>query len=265
MADALFERDGDQVVPTSLCAGPWDQAAMHGGAPTVLCGRFIAGHGDGDAYHLARLTVELIRPVPLRPLTVEVSETRPGRRIQLLDAVVRDPDGVEVVYARGMRIQRSDNGLDEAAAPTVTAPVLRSPEDSPVFEHTYPYGPNGFYMDAFDIRLADERAFGPLGPAAAWFRLNVPAFAGAVITPLDRVLAISDFGNGVSNNVDMNEHLYINPDLTVNLHRLPEGEWVANDAHTHVRAGGYGTATGRLADRQGTIGIANQSLLVTAR
>ena len=113
MVDAMFERDGMRVHPGPLCTGPWDPNSMHGGPPTVLAGRYLAEHGAGDAFHLARLTVELVRPVPLVPLTVEIRETRPGRRIQLLDLVLRDEQDTELVYARGMRIARGDNGLDE--------------------------------------------------------------------------------------------------------------------------------------------------------
>jgi hypothetical protein len=51
-------------------------------------------------------------------------------------------------------------------------------------------------MDAFDIRSVDGRSFGAAGPSAAWFRLLAPVFAGEPITPLDRVLAMADFGNG---------------------------------------------------------------------
>ena len=114
MVDAMFERNGMRVHPGPLCTGPWDPNSMHGGPPTVLVGRYLAEHGGGDAFHLARLTVELVRPVPLVPLTVDIRETRPGRRIQLLDLVLRDDQDTELVYARGMRIARGDNGLDES-------------------------------------------------------------------------------------------------------------------------------------------------------
>ncbi len=266
MTDALFERDGNRVRPTPLCTGPWDPSAMHGGPPTVLCGRFLADHGDGQStFHLARLTIELVRPVPLAPLSVEVIETRPGKRIQLLDAVVRDESGSEIVYARGMRIRRGDNGLDEQELPAAPALAVAPPERSTPYVHGHPLAPGGFYMDAFEIRSADGRSFGPLGASACWFRLVAATFAGETPGPLDRVLSIADFGNGISNIVDMTTHVYINPDLTVNLHRLPEGEWLVSDAVTHVRADGYGTATAHLYDGSGPIGVANQSLMVSAR
>lgn len=265
MAEAMFERAGNRVMPTPICTGPWDPSAMHGGPPLVLCGRFLAEHGsDAAGFHLARVSVELVRAVPLEPLTVEVIETRPGKRIQLLDAVVRSGDGTELVYARGMRIRRGDNGLDERALDQAGPLAVPPPEESTTFDHGYGLPRGSFYMDAFDIRSCDGRSFGPSGPSAAWFRLRVPVFADEEIGPLDRALAIGDFGNGISNIVPKDSHLYINPDVGVHLHRLPIGEWLVSDAVTHVRADGYGTSTATLGDRLGPIGVANQSLMVQA-
>ncbi|MEM8706073.1 MAG: thioesterase family protein [Actinomycetota bacterium] len=262
MVDAMFERDGNRVLPGPLCTGPWDPNAMHGGPPTVLAGRVLAEHADGDEFHLARLTVELVRPVPLAPLTVDVAETRPGRRIQLLDATISGDDGTVFVHARGMRIRRGDNGLDEAGLETPAPFAGPDPDASAPYAHGYPLPAGGFYMDAFEIRSADGRSFGPVGASACWFRLLAPVFEGEPITPLDRVLAVSDFGNGISNMVEMGSHLYINPDLTVNVHRLPAGEWIVSDAVTHLRRDGYGTATAVIGDADGRLAVANQSLLV---
>ena len=168
----------------------------------------------------------------------------------------------ELVYARGMRIARGDNGLDESLLDMQGPVAVAGPDESIPYEHGYPLPAGGFYMDAFDIRSVDGRSFGAAGPSAAWFRLLAPVFAGEPITPLDRVLAVADFGNGISNIIEMGRHLYINPDLTVNVHRVPRGEWLLSDAVTHLRADGYGTATATLADADGLLGIANQSLLV---
>jgi hypothetical protein len=265
MPPALFRRDGHRVSPGPLCTGPWDPKAMHGGPPSLLVGRYLAEHGAGTDYHLARLTVELVRPVPLETLSVTVREVRMGRRIQLLDAVVTDPSGIEVVYARGMRILREANGIDPSGVPQPGLPDVVGPEDATPYHHAYPLRSGGFYMDAFDLRSADGRSFAALGPSAAWFRLTADVFDGEPVTAIDRVIAVSDFGNGISNVVDAADHLYINPDLTINIHRPPDGEWVLNDAVTVVTSDGYGTATGTLYDRDGRVGMANQSLLVAAQ
>ena len=51
----------------------------------------------------------------------------------------------------------------------------------------------------------------------------------------------------------------------MNLHRLPEGEWVCIDAVTRIGADGVGLAESLLFDEQGPLGRATQSLLVEAR
>ena len=122
---------------------------------------------------------------------------------------------------------------------------LCRPDDSIPYEHGYPLPAGGFYMDAFDIRSVDGRSFGAAA-RRGMVPTPCPVFAGEPITPLDRVLAVADFGNGISNIIEMGRHLYINPDLTVNVHRLPRGEWLLSDAVTHLRADGYGTATATL-------------------
>ena len=154
MVDAMFERDGMRVHPGPLCTGPWDPNSMHGVPTTVLAGSYLSEHCAGDAFHLARLTVELVRPVPLVPLTVEIRETRPGRRIQLLDLVLRDEQNTELVYARGMRIARGDNGLDESLLDMLGPVAVAGPDESIPYEHGFHIPAGGFYMDAFDIALS---------------------------------------------------------------------------------------------------------------
>src|SRR5256885_14458603 len=78
------------------------------------------------------------------------------------------------------------------------------------------------------------------GPAAVWFRLAVPVVAGVDTTPLMRVAAAADFGNGISGAVTWDEHVFINPDLTVYLHRLPAGDWIRLDARTWPTHEGVG-------------------------
>ena len=83
---ALFLRDGDRYVPTPLTRGPWDPNALHGGAPSALFAHVCEQHDPGPAAFVARLTVELMRPVPLAPLTLSVDTIRPGRKVQWLAA-----------------------------------------------------------------------------------------------------------------------------------------------------------------------------------
>ena len=55
---------------------------------------------------------------------------------------------------------------------------------------------------------------------------------------------------------------FINPDLTVTLHRLPDDEWVCLDSGTRLGPAGVGTAESALWDERGSLGRAIQTLLV---
>src|SRR5689334_25076754 len=105
---ALFERDGDRFVPTPLTRGPWDPRAMHGGAPSALFAAVCEQHDPGPAAFVARLTVELMRPVPLAPLDLVINTIRPGKKVQWIAASLRSGDGIEVAHCTALRIRNDD-------------------------------------------------------------------------------------------------------------------------------------------------------------
>ena len=83
--------------------------------------------------------------------------------------------------------------------------------------------------------------------------------------PLERVLAIADSGNGVSQELSIRRWHFINPELTVHLHREAEGEWICLDAQTAISPGGSGLATSVLSDLKGEVGVGAQTLLIAPR
>jgi hypothetical protein len=103
------------------------------------------------------------------------------------------------------------------------------------------------------------------GPATVWLRMRQPLVAGEEPTPLQRTLVVADVGNGVSASLDFRRFLFINVDLTVQLERMPAGEWICVDAITLPQPTGVGTAESVLSDREGRIGRALQTLLVSER
>jgi hypothetical protein len=105
-------------------------------------------------------------------------------------------------------------------------------------------------------------AFADVGDATIWFRLKVPLVAGEEPSPLQRVATAADFGYGVSAALERGKYLFINPDLSIYLHRLPVGEWVALEARSFAEAHGVGVAESALHDERGRIGRSLQSLLV---
>ena len=257
MSDAIFELDGDRAIPHPIARGPWSDDAQHGGPPAALLARALERADPGPAHFVARLTVELLRPVPIRPLTVETRTLRPGRKVQWLEATLRADDTV-VARATALRL-RVDSGL-ALPVPDPGPLAIAPPAEGSPYAIEFPTASVGFWQ-AVELRVA-AGSFADVGAATIWFRLAVPVVLGEEPTPLQRVAVAADFGNGVSNALERGRYLFINPDLTIYLHRLPVGEWVALEARTHAEAGGVGLAESALHDERGRIGRSLQSLLV---
>jgi acyl-coenzyme A thioesterase PaaI-like protein len=256
--EALFVPiDDGRWQPTELARGPWSVDALHGGPVAALLAGALEQAGGGELFP-ARLTVELLRPVPLAPLAVRAAVTRPGRKVQLVEGGLTTDDGTEVARATLLRIRRAAVDLPEQAQP----PVPAGPETGRTIE--WVDQDVAFHNSGVDQRYVGG-LFGEPGPATVWLRLRVPVVPGQPPTPLQRVAAAADFGNGVSGIVDYQQVLFINPDLTVYLHRLPDGEWVCLDAVTYGSGDGVGMAESTLYDSQGRLGRSLQSLLFDRR
>ncbi|HTX29838.1 MAG TPA: thioesterase family protein [Solirubrobacteraceae bacterium] len=260
--EAVFIPQEEAFVATELARGPWDPGAQHGGAPAALLMRAFERLPAAEGLQIARVTYELLRPVPLGRLEADADVIRGGRRVQLLEGSIRTPDGIEVVRARALQVQRAD-----PSAPT-TAAVPPPPGPDQGREHeggegfNPPYRPM-FAPDAIEIRFVDG-VFGR-GPSMAWFRLRVPLVAGEEPSPLERLGAAGDFGNGISAELSWDEFAFINPDLTLYLERPPEGEWIGLQARTTIAERGVGLAESVIFDLGGRVGRAVQALLVMPR
>jgi hypothetical protein len=257
IADSIFELDGARAIPTDLARGPWAPNAMHGGAPASLLARIVEQHDPGPASFVARITVDLLRPVPLAPLDIAARTTRPGRKVQWVEASLL-ADGVEVARASALRLRMTDV-LDLPIDPP--SPAIPSPDASTAFEVELSHALGPGFWNAVELRIADG-SWAEVGPATIWFRLRVPIVAGEAPSPLQRVAAAADFGNGVSTVLPRGDFLFINPDLSIHLHRHPRGEWVALEGRSIAEDYGVGLTVCALHDERGPIGRSVQTLLV---
>lgn len=268
-ARALFEQSGDAWLPSDLARGPWSPDALHGGPVAALLARGIERCEPAPGAMVVRLTVELLRPVPVAPLSLEARLARAGRSVQHLDARLRvAASGQEVARARAVRIRTIANPSADLAAPSSGpapgGPGAPAPPAEGAVGHALVQGYTAFHNTGAELRFV-EGGWGSLGPSRVWIRLAAPVTPDEEPSPLQRAAAAADFGNGVSAVVAMHEHLFINPDLTVYLERPPVGEWVCLEASTRLGTPGVGLAQSLLWDQRGVVGRSLQSLLIEAR
>src|SRR5215210_4057830 len=108
---AFYSLDGERLVPSELTRGPWDPHAQHAGPPSALLGRAIELCEPREGMRVGRVTVEILAPVPIAPLTVSARVVRPGRSVELLEASLAGADG-EVMRARAWRLASADITAD---------------------------------------------------------------------------------------------------------------------------------------------------------
>jgi len=259
--DALYlPQDDGTLLSTELTRGPWDPGAQHGGAPAALIGRAIERTEPGAQMRVARVTMELLRPVPIAPLRVETEIVRPGRRVQLVAARLWAGDTL-TVQALALRIRR-EPGVSPVVPPDAPPPPpVPGPEAA---AHMDVAEGRSFPSDGAELRFVRGHHRDP-GPAVTWIRLAVPVVPGETPSGVQSALAAADFGNGVSAVLDWGAYVFINPDLTVHLERDPVGEWILLDAQTTIGDDGTGQATSTLFDERGRIGHAVQALYVDRR
>lgn len=246
----------DRWRATVHTTGPWDARAQHGGPPSALLGRAIQRCAPRDDMIVARFTCEILGAIPVGELEVRARVTRPGRSVELLEAVA-SAGSRDVASARAWRVLRTDSqsiGSRLAQPPALPAETITQP----------PGGWVDGYLSAVEWRPV-RGSFASPGPATVWTRLRYPLVPDEETGPLERVLAVADSGNGLSSELDITRWQFINPELTVHQHRSAVGEWICLDAATTISAGGAGLATSALYDLDGEIGIGAQSLLVSPR
>ena len=256
MTDAFFEQlDDDTFRATRWTTGPWGPDAQHAGPPAALLGRAVEGLA-GHA-HIARVTAEILRPVPIADLRVDAEIVRPGRSVRLAEARLVAGEDV-VMTARAWIIRTEPLDLPAPAAPP--APPLPAAEGTLEFEGRAETD----YIAAMQWSFV-EGTFSEPGPATAWLRMRFPLVSGETPSPLQRVLTAADSASGISGALDFSRWVYVNPDLTVYLHRTLEGEWVCLEAATTPDPAGVGLTTAVIHDPRGPLGATGQSLFVAPR
>ncbi len=250
---ALFLPDGDGFVATDLTQGPWSREHQHGGSVSALLAHAVERVETLVPMRVGRLTVDLMRPVPVARLTTTARVVREGKRVQLLEAALLH-DGTEVARASALRVRTgsSAEALDHPRRPFVR-PVPRLPEPGKESLLATAGLPVPGYLRAVEM----DKVVGGIGtgtPAVTWFNLTVPVVAGVPVSPFVRLAALADFSSGTGNFLEIGRWSSINADITLHVLREPVGEWIAVDATAHVGGDGIGHSVAVLHDVEGVVG-----------
>lgn len=262
MSESVFRRDGEQFVPTEAAGSPWSRETLHGGAACGLLVRAIEAAAPDASLSLARLTVDLFRPIPRAPLRVEVAPSRVGRRVHSVAASLY-AGGVEVTRASALLLRRNEaeaSGADLGPPPPGPEGIVTTglvPERLAGF-------PTGFHTTV-ECRWVSR---GGGARPCVWMRLPIPLVDGEQTTPLQHAAALSDFANALASLARREAGLaagYINADITLYLARAPAAGWIALASEHQSERSGVGFVDVGLHDANGRLGRVVQACLLQAR
>jgi hypothetical protein len=243
---ALFVRDGDRYLPTHYSQGPWDPGAQFGGSPNALLATLIDTTPSLVPMQIARITTDLMRPVPLTPLTPEVRVIREGKKIQVITASLL-ADGIEVTRATALRIRRALVEPDERLDGRSPNPLPSQPRSIDLDPFTSPDPPGS--RQAMEFLF--EGSGGHYGHPG-WMRLRVDVIAGERPRPVARLAYAADTASGVGHvrTVPIN---WINADVALNVVREPAGEWLSLEGRSWIGHTGTGQVQATISDTDGIV------------
>ncbi|WBO62052.1 thioesterase family protein [Streptomyces camelliae] len=256
MSASYFERiDRHRYKPTAHASGAWDSDETHFSPLAGLVVHAIDGYlaeRPHSGLLLSRISFDILGRLALDECEIRVESIRPGRTIELLEAVV-DIAGRTAVRARAWLLTEVDTG---AAAGGGAARL--TPPDAIASQSLTSVWPGG-HCASIDFRPVVPPQ---PGRTTAWISTHLDLVAGEPSSSLASYVALVDTANGIAVRRPPTEWMFPNVDLTVHLHRRPEGRWVGMDTTVVFGPTGQGLTSTVLHDVHGPVGQAQQTLTV---
>lgn len=253
---AYFRELDGVFVGNDPARGPWSADHCHAGPVTGLAVRAAEGAVSPDKV-LTRLTLDVLKAVPLTGIRVSVEVTRETRTLATTRVQVETLDGMVCVTGTSMHLTRKDLG------PVPTAPVtplrIEEAEAGPPLLVGAVHGKPSFGQFN-DVAYPPGVSRAP-GPKTVWMKVP-PLLEGEVPSPIQSICALADCGNGISWNATPREMGFMNTDLTLQIHREPLPGWHACEALSHWQPNGVGMSQAVLHDTEGPVGVALQTLVL---
>jgi hypothetical protein len=237
---------------TELTEGPWSVEQQHGGPPAALLAGVIEATSPREDAAVVRIALDFLAAVPVGEVETRAEVVRDGRNVQLLAGEL-SAGGRVCLRATAWRLRVRDLGAEASAQERPPALPDGEPDTSLA---RFGYG------RATEWRFVSG-GFDAPGPAVAWCRFERAVVEGEPVTALQRVLVPVDAASGISAAISWDEFAFPNVDLTVHLHRPPDGEWVCVDASTVIGPASVGLTHTRIYDERGFLGVAAQTLFAT--
>lgn len=252
---AYFERTGEHTFKASdHVSGAWDISTQHIAPALGLMAYAVERDRDErrtDGLVIGRLSYDILGLLPVDEVEVRVQVIRPGRTIELVEAILAHGGRDAVRLRAWLMMPGRTEELAGTSFPPIAAPKAMAPWD-----------PTTIWQGGFIASAEVRRDQVEPGRSSFWVRTPLPLVAGEQVSPLSRLVGLLDISNGMTVRVSPEEVAFPNVDLTAHLFRQPTGEWLGFDTTVSFGPGGLGLTSSVLHDLDGPFGTSAQILTV---
>lgn len=239
--------------------GAWNEHEQHMAASTGVLSYELENFMPRADMRIGRISLDIWGLIHLGDFTITTRVLRPGRTIELIEAVM-DANGKTCIVARAWRMVTSDT----SAVAGLEDDKITHPEQLPDWNGMKHWG--GGYINSIYLKSdPDNRQ----GKGIVWINTDVEMVTenGEVKPTSDFVhlLGLVDTANGIVPRIyqpDNIEWLFPNLDLQIHMHRLPEGRWLGLETIQQIGHDGVGLTSSILHDVHGAFGHSEQILTV---
>lgn len=247
---SYFEERADGVHPAPLARSPWNAEHQSGVAVAGLLTHALERAPSAAPMMFARIVIDILRPVPMKPIQVSTRVTRDGKRMQNLSAELTY-DGEVVASASALRVRLAET---PKVMPEVDYP---SPEDAP----REPLIRREPRRTGLETRVIKGRLIEP-GPGIVWARVDGDLYPGLPASPLVTAMMTCDLGSAISAELDSRQWSFANVDISAHFVRPPRSSWILIDSQTITHGDGVAVVDSTVCDEEGMIGHAHQTLFI---
>jgi len=240
VTETYFHSADAGLLPLPHAHAPWGTDMLHGRLLGGLAARALESKHGGPGWRAARLTVDLFRPAAMAPVEIDVQPIRDGRRLKVVDAVMRC-DGHDVGRATAVFLAES-----EEPPGRIWRPAHEPWPDPDSIETSQPGSTD---HDGWWFRIV-QGGFGTAEQSRVWTRETLCLVDDEPVSPFVRAALTGDIACPMANSSDEGLH-YINADYTMLIGRYPVGEWVGVEVAQQIAADGISMGSATLVDRSG--------------
>ena len=272
-AEHFFDSDGDGYLPTGAAHGYWQKNTLSGSAAASLLGFVIERDFCAPAWVPVRLSIDMVRMPPAARLTVETEVLHESGRLRLVEARLLAEGRLQTralcqIVRQGTQ---PDNPVWQSPAwPAPHPDTLVSqkhwrwdmrpiPGENPRFVRELAPGGSG---DQGNIPVLG--ALAPASARQAWLKVGMEIVAGHPPSRFSMLVTTADFASPLTHSSAFGID-FVNTDLTIHLHRLPQGEWLGFELTGHSSANGIAVGQAAIHDVEGPLGVVVVSAIANSR